>query len=136
MQKGEIEKANKLLGKNYFVKGEVIHDRGVGKKLGYPTANLEIEEERQLLKNGVYSGWALVENEKYPAVINYGSRPTFNEEKVVVEAHLIGFSQNLYGKQLTIFFDNFIRDIKTFNSEKELKEQLKKDVNYVVKKYD
>ncbi len=133
---GEIDKANVLLGSKYFVKGEVVHDRGVGKKLGYPTANLEIKEERQHLKNGVYSGWAMVGDEKYLAVINYGSRPTFSDEKVVIEAHLIDFSQNLYGKQLTVFFDGFIRDIKTFKSEIELKEQLKKDVDYVVKKHD
>ncbi len=136
LSEGKIERANVLLGAQYFVTGKVVRDRGVGRKLGYPTANLDLCEERQPLAYGVYSGRVKVDNGEYRAVINYGSRPTFNVNKVVLEAHLLDFEGDIYGKEITVSFDKFIRGIVTFSSEEELKAQLKKDIKTVEETYD
>ena len=125
---GDIEKVNQLLGENYFIFGKVIHDRGVGKNLGFPTANINIESQKQLLKSGVYSGKVLVDNCEYNAVINCGNRPTFSLDDVKVEAYLIGFNGDLYDKEIKIIFTRFIREIFKFNNREELINQLKKDV--------
>lgn len=125
---GDIEKVNQLLGENYFIFGKVIHDRGVGKNLGFPTANINVESQKQLLKSGVYSGKVLVDNCEYNAVINCGNRPTFSLDDVKVEAYLIGFNGDLYDKEIKIIFTRFIREIFKFNNREELINQLKKDV--------
>ncbi len=133
---GKIEMANALLGANFFIKGRVVKDRGVGKKLGFPTANITLQKERQPLKNGVYKGRVIVDDIERLAVINYGARPTFNQDNIVLEAHILDFEGNLYDKEITVIFDGFIREIITFKSEEELKLQLKKDVENVKKYYD
>lgn len=130
---GKIKKANSLLSLPYSVMGKVVHDRGVGKSLGYPTANLTLKKDRQPLKNGVYAGRVVFDGKEYLAVINYGARPTFNENNPVIEAHIIGFSNDIYDKGITVVFDNYIRDIKAFSSKEELVEQLKKDILTVEK---
>lgn len=125
---GEIDAANKLLSFDYFISGIVKSDRGVGRMLGFPTVNVNVDNDKSELKNGVYAGYAFVEGVKYAAVINYGNRPTYNLNEKLVEAHLIGFSGTLYGKTVRIYFTRFLRDIKKFDGEQELKSQLKKDV--------
>lgn len=136
LEKGDVKAVNKLLGTRYFVSGKVIHDRGVGRTLGYPTANVKVLKEKQTLRFGVYKGRVIVDGREYLAVINYGNRPTFNNENVVLEGHLIGYSGNLYDKEITFLFDDFIRDVKTFSSKEELIKQLEKDIEIVVNKND
>lgn len=131
LSQGNVEKANEYLPQCYFVTGIVEKDRGIGKKLGFPTVNISLDERKFLLKNAVYGGRVTVDKITYKAVINYGSRPTFGLSKPLLEAHLVGFSGDLYGKEITVFFDKFIREIKTFNDIDGLKEQLKKDVGEV-----
>ncbi len=136
LEKGDVKAVNKLLGTCYFVSGKVVHDRGVGRTLGYPTANVNVLKEKQTLKFGVYKGRVIVDGNEYLAVINYGNRPTFNDENVTLEGHLIGYSGNLYDKEITFLFDDFIRDVKTFSSKEELIKQLEKDIEIVVNKND
>lgn len=131
LSKGDILSANNLLGKNYFIRGEVFSDRKVGKQLGFPTINIKINKEKFALKNGVYSGSVNVDGVDYKAIINYGARPTFDLQEKLIEAHLIGFDGDLYGKTLSVGFIDFLRDIKKFNSLLELKEQLQKDLEIV-----
>ncbi|MBR1984054.1 MAG: riboflavin biosynthesis protein RibF [Clostridia bacterium] len=133
LEQGNIEKANQLLGKNYSVTEKVIKDRGVGKTIGFPTANVLIDGEKQKLKSGVYKGNVKTPFGEYKAVINYGPRPTFNLEEVILEAHLIGFDKNLYGKTITVEFEKFLRDVCKFNDLDSLKKQLRKDVMEVKK---
>ncbi len=128
---GQIEQANVLLGRSYSVSGEVVHDRKVGAKLGFPTVNIIPDKQKQPLKCGVYGGHVIVDKVKYKAIINYGSRPTFYLEKTLVETHLIGFDGDLYGKNVTVYFDVFLRDIKKFKDTAELIEQLILDLNTV-----
>ena len=125
---GDVEGANALLGFNYFIAGSIVKDRGIGKTLGFPTANIETDIERQPLKKGVYVGKAIIENKEYTALINYGDRPTFNEKKAVLEAYFIDFNGDLYGEKIKVSFIKFIREIKAFSSKEELSEQIKKDL--------
>ena len=135
--KGDIKGANALLGRNYSITSKVIKDRKVGTKIGFPTANLLIENDKIQLKEGVYAGKIKVLDKEYLAIINYGARPTFDLNEKLVEAHLIDFNGNLYGKTLTIVFKNFIRDIIKFDSVEGLVNQLKIDLQSVKDgKYD
>lgn len=125
---GEIEKANALLEYPYFITGEVTRGRGVGKKLGFPTANLTYPADKCEVKEGVYAGKIIICGTEYKAVINYGAKPTFGDGEKSVEAHAIDFSGDLYGKTVRVCFEKRLRDIKKFASAAELSEQLEKDV--------
>lgn len=137
LQKGDIVKANKLLGRNYSVGGVVEKDRQVGSKMGFPTANISIDSEKFNLKNGVYLGRVKAQENFYYAIVNYGARPTFDLDRTLIEAHIMGFNQDIYGQTLEIEFLDFIRDIKKFGNVEQLKEQILKDLEFVKgKKYD
>ncbi len=129
--RGEIKKANSLLGRNYSISGTVIKDRQVGKQLGFPTANVLIDSQKFLIKDGVYSGLVEFDSKTYKSIINYGARPTFNLDKKIVEAHLIGFDKNLYGKQIEVQFLDYMRDIQKFDSIEKLIEQLEFDMQRI-----
>lgn len=135
LSEGNVSKANELLGRAYSVTGTVFADRKVGSTLGFPTVNIEIEKDKHQLKNGVYGGRVTLEKKEYLAIINYGARPTFSLDKKLIEAHFVGFNGMLYGKQITIEFDFFMRDIKRFDSVQELKKQLEIDKE-TVKEYN
>ncbi|MBQ9485240.1 MAG: riboflavin biosynthesis protein RibF [Clostridia bacterium] len=128
---GDVETANSMLVRPYSFTGAVLRDRGVGRTLGFPTANIAIDENKQPLKAGVYAGHAFIDGARYSAVVNFGDRPTFDNDNKVIEAHFIGFDGDLYGKTLTVFFDRFIRNDRKFFSEEELKKQLQKDAETV-----
>lgn len=128
LKSGDISRANELLGRDYFITGTVVADRGVGRLLGFPTVNFKVDNEKSELKNGVYAGYSVIDGVEHKAVINYGGRPTFNLSEKLVEAHLIGFSGSLYGKNVRVCFTRLLRDIKKFDGEEELKKQLKNDV--------
>ena len=130
---GEIEKANALLGFEFFLDGEVVKDRGVGAKIGFPTANIFYPENKFPVKQGVYETRVEVDGKVYKGVTNYGARPTFDNEVLTTETHLISYTGSLYGKKLRVRFVNRLRDIQKFASEQELKEQLRKDIEWVIK---
>ena len=131
LEKGQVEKANGLLTHNYFLIGEVYEDRKVGRTIGFPTANIRYPEGKFPLKIGVYETKVCVDGCTYKGITNYGARPTFEEDTVVTETYLDGFSGNLYGKQLKVEFVRYLRDIEKFNSVDELKQQLTKDIERV-----
>lgn len=135
LENGKINTANELLGKDYFITGKVYKDRGVGTKMGFPTANVKFSKEKALVKKGVYYGTVKVRGKFYKALINYGTRPTFNENELTLEVFLIGFSGNLYDKSLTVYFKEYLREEVKFNDIKELSETIKKDLQRV-KEYD
>lgn len=131
LSNGEIERANALLGRAYSVTGTVFADRKVGKKLGFPTVNVKMDRDKQQLKEGVYYGYTSFGGKRYKAIINYGARPTFDLDGKLIEAHILDFTGDLYGKDVTVEFLGFLRDIAKFNSTKELKDQLQKDLDSV-----
>jgi riboflavin kinase/FMN adenylyltransferase len=133
---GNVKKANRLLGIPYFVTGKVFEDRKVGRDLGFPTLNVKIDSEKHSLKNGVYSGHIYIDGKKHKTIINYGCRPTFDLCEKLVEAHVLDFNGNLYGKEVKLYFDEFMRDIQKFLSADELKNQLQKDLNAIKERSD
>lgn len=128
---GDVARANALLCGNYFLKGRVIKDRGVGRTLAFPTANIPWQKEKFPLKTGVYETQVRVVNTVYRAITNYGTRPTFGNETLITETYLDGFSGDLYGETLSVEFVRRLRDVKKFESAEELKAQLNEDIRRV-----
>ena len=129
LKKGKIKKANKLLSRNWVINGDVQRGRQLGKKLGFPTCNIDINNYI-LAKPGVYSvKVAIDESKKILNGIAYlGYRPTFEGKKLLLEVNLFGFNGNLYKKTLNVYFFNFIRRDKKFKNKIGLITQMKKDL--------
>lgn len=129
---GDIENASQLLGRHFSYKGVVIKGEGRGRKLGFPTANLKLEN-KLTLPYGVYATIAVDGKTQYPSVTNVGVRPTFQtgdrELPALVETHLLDVSLDLYGSSLEVQFISRIRDEKKFNGIDELKAQIQKDAD-------
>jgi len=134
LERGLLKKANKLLNRNWTVQGIVQKGRQVGKKIGFPTCNIDIKDY-VLAKPGVYAVKVLRKNStKYiKGIANLGYRPTFNQKRILLEVHLFNFSGNLYNKLLSIEFLKFIRKEKKFKNVNQLKTQIKKDLNIAKK---
>ena len=133
LKMGDIEGANALLGEEFFLLGQVEKDRQVGRTIGFPTANISYPAEKFPLKIGVYETRVTVDGKEYKGITNYGARPTFDNEKVVTETHLDGFSGDLYNRELCVRFVKFLRKIKKFNGADELKAQLEEDIRRIRK---
>lgn len=127
VQAGHVWQARPLLGRFYQVMGEVVHgmNRG-GRLLGFPTANLKLMDEL-FPKPGVYAIWVEVDNEVYKGVANIGKNPTFGNDALSVEAHLLDFNGDLYGREIMVHFVQRIRDEKKFSGIDELKERITLD---------
>jgi len=133
---GNIKYANSLLGHTYKLKGIVMMGRQNGKKIGFPTANVKINEREKILpKNGVYAVKVNYNKMTNLAMMNIGTNPTFSGNYISNEVHLINWDGNLYKKEIEIFFIERIRDEKKFNSIQDLSIQLQNDKNYVLKKF-
>ncbi|MBR5388893.1 MAG: riboflavin biosynthesis protein RibF [Clostridia bacterium] len=130
---GDIEAANELLGRNFSATGRVVAGRKEGRILGFPTANIETDPQKQYVKKGVYRGRAQIDGKEYKAVINYGEKPTFGIDTPSLEAYIIGYAGDAYGKKITVSFDGFLRETAKFSGEKELSERIKKDVEITEK---
>lgn len=126
---GEIEKANELLGYDYCLTGIVALGEQRGRTLGFPTANISVNNELKLIPgNGVYIVSSYIDNKKYYGIANIGYRPTFNDDKVLkIEVYYLNFNENLYDKTLTVTFHKFIREEMKFPDVKELIMQINKD---------
>lgn len=127
---GDIEKAKAYLGRNFSLRGTVIAGDQIGRSLGFPTANLNIEESYKLIPEiGVYAVHVLFEEFTYKGMLNIGFRPTVsNENELRIEAHLFDFKGDLYGKELKIEFIERVRNEKQFKDVNHLKEQLERDL--------
>ncbi len=125
-----LRRANTLLGRPYFIEAAVIRGSGYGTKLGYPTVNLKLRQDI-LLPEGVYICQAGLSGEQYEAAVNIGYRPTINKNPYrdrTIEAYLLNFSKNIYGKNIKIHFYKKIRDEKRFKSAAYLKIAIEADV--------
>jgi riboflavin kinase/FMN adenylyltransferase len=129
---GELEKATTLLGKPYFITGLVVHGEKIGRKLGFPTANIQLSETSKLLpQDGVYAVEVIWNNNTYQGMMNIGFRPTVEGSIHIMEVHLFDFTEDLYGEQLRVNFIKYIRSEKKFSSLDELKNQLSIDKQIV-----
>lgn len=130
ISEGRVDDAAEMLGRRYSITGDVQHGRQVGRTIGFPTANLRPADPRLLVPApGVYSGAAYdAAGTRYPAMVNIGVCPTVSSEGTqTIEAHLIGFEGDLYGKTLTLEFTGRMRGERRFGSLDELKTQLEAD---------
>lgn len=131
LAQGEIERANRLLGRLYYVTGTVVGGRRDGTKNGVPTANIALSDLLVRLKDGVYESRTTVDNVEYPSITNIGSHPTYGDERENIETNLIGFEGNLYGKKIKVEFIKRMRDIRRFASEEALYRQIRSDIEEV-----
>lgn len=132
LQTGEVDTANTYLGRNYSFFGRVVEGAKRGREIGFPTANIEIDNPYKLVPaNGVYIVKASLDNQSLYGIMNIGIRPTFeNENNKVIEMHIFDFNKNIYGKEIKIEFIKRIRSEKKFNSKEELINQITKDKNF------
>ena len=127
LEKGNLKKVQRLLGRNWCIEGRVEKGRQLGKKIGFPTCNIDIKDYK-IPKIGVYAvKISRNNNRKLKGIANIGYRPTFNQKKLVLEVNIFNFSGNLYNKNLSIEFIEFIRGEKKFNGVLNLKKQIKID---------
>lgn len=124
---GEMEKVKILLQRPHFIEGRVIRGDGRGREIGFPTINLESEFEL-LPKRGVYVTEVEVEGRRLPSVTNIGYNPTFEGKALSVETYILDLSADLYGRQITLYFHERIRDEMKFDSVGALKERIAADV--------
>jgi riboflavin kinase/FMN adenylyltransferase len=131
LAQGDMMKVEKLMGRYFELSAKVISADKRGQRLGFPTANLDIRPGQALPGNGVYATITQVEGKQFASATNIGLRPTFASGKKTVETHLLDYEGNLYGKELQVKFIHKLRDEQHFASSKELKVQIKKDVEKV-----
>lgn len=126
---GNVAEANKLFGYDYVMEGKVVHGFGRGgKKLGYPTANIEVSNDTFLLKNGVYIVEMNVDGNWIPGMASIGFNPTFNDvTKITIEVHLLDFNKDIYDKVVKVKWLYYLRDELKFDSLEALMVQLKDD---------
>lgn len=126
---GDIVKANKMLGRFYSFEGVVVQGDKRGRELGFPTANLLVENEDKLLPaTGIYAAECVVEEEKHNALLNIGSRPTFHEAgEIIPEVYIIDFNKKIYNQTVQVNVVEWIRGEEKFSSAEELVKQMRKD---------
>ena len=134
---GQVSLAAKMLGRLYAIEGEVVMGDQRGREIGFPTANIPVSYDKAWPADGVYAGWFTEEKggKRLPCAINIGRRPTFYEhaEHSVLEAHILDFDADLYGKFVQVEFQEFIRSERRFKGVEELVEQLGKDIEKIRK---
>ncbi|MBI4201228.1 MAG: bifunctional riboflavin kinase/FAD synthetase [Chloroflexi bacterium] len=129
LAQGEVATASRLLGRHYALTGEVVHGAGRGgRMLGYPTANLAVDNYMALPADSIYATWAYVDGRRYQAATSIGVRPTFGAGERTIEAFLLDFHGDLYGKRLRLEFVKRLRDETRFDSAEALRRQMEADV--------
>ena len=135
LDSGNIKKANKFLGRKYELSGNVVKGLKMGSKLGIPTANIKLHYELYLPKFGVYGISCQLGNKSYEGILNIGITPTVTDKKKIkVEAHIFDFDKNIYGENLEIQINQFIREEIKFNSPVDLLKQINIDISTVKNK--
>ena len=124
---GNIIGANKMLGYNYSVSGKVIDGKKLGRTIGYPTANIEVDELKLLPKKGAYIVEVYVKNKFYKGMLSIGTNPTVNGDKLTVEVYILDFNKDIYGDEITVKFRDFLHEEIKFESLEKLIERLDED---------
>jgi len=132
---GDLERAERFLGRKYSIVGEVIQGRAMGRTLGYPTANIK-PHNNAVPANGIYVAEALFEGRRYLSAVNIGIAPTISHEDIVIEAYLLDFDESLYGKTLEIVLHKRLRPEKKFDSLETLIVAIAADVAATRKYFD
>lgn len=131
LAEGQVEKMRLLLGYPFYIIGEVVEGRQIGRIIGYPTANILYPAGKIPLKEGVYSVRATWEGNSYKGVANFGKQPTFGGRWIKLEVHLDGFDGNIYGKTLKVDFLSYLRPVCKFGDLEALRKQVGEDLRRV-----
>jgi len=131
IKSGDVDDCKDYLGRYYTVSGEVVVGNRLGKSLGFPTSNINLDENMVTPPNGVYITYLIYNGVRYPSITNVGVKPTIGEFKKNMETHIFNFNKELYGKYIKIEFIKKIRDEVKFSSKEELSTQIAKDCNEV-----
>lgn len=126
--RGQMDWAASMLGRSFVLKGTVVRGLGRGRKLGYPTANIEVPQGMAVPGDGIYATWAWVDGRRHMAATSIGTRPTFSEGIRTIEAYILDFSGDLYHKEVGLEFVHRLRDELAFSSVEALLEQIARDV--------
>lgn len=130
LAEGNMELVRRLLGYSYYVTGEVLHGRRLGRGLGIPTTNLVPTTRKMLPPNGVYASVTVLDGEEYPGITNIGYKPTVGADFKGVETYLFDFDKDLYGETIQVKLKKFERPEQRFDSLEELKSTMQKDVAF------
>ena len=134
LENGQIERANDFLGRPYRLSGSVVMGKQLGRKLGFPTANIQTAPFKLIPKFGVYVGEVtLADGRCFRSVVNIGVQPSLENQELAVEAHLLNFSEDLYGMKVVLDLFSFIRPEQKFDSLEALISQIKKDAAFASK---
>lgn len=125
---GDMKRVHTLIGRSFSLHGRVISGTGQGVKLGFPTANLEINPQQALPADGIYATQAYIDGKVYHSMTNIGKRPTFGGNERTVEVYVLEYQGNLYGHELKIDVMERLRDEKHFDTAEELKKQITEDI--------
>lgn len=127
LSEGDIQTTNEMLGYFYELSGEVIHGKKIGRTIGYPTANIEINDTKVWPQKGAYIVEVWLKNQQYRGMLSIGTNPTVNGEKMSVEVYILDFSGDIYGEKLTIKFRDFLHEEIKFETLEKLVERLDED---------
>ncbi len=133
LQHGKADEAARMLGRSYSLSGTVIHGQQQGRDLGFPTANLRPDSPFKLIpKVGIYATRVRIDRKIHNSVTYIGVRPTFDGTHKVVEVHVMDFDANIYGQNITVYFEKFLRDDRKFSSTNELVTNIQNDKNNAI----
>jgi riboflavin kinase / FMN adenylyltransferase len=131
LKRGDYREAISMLGYPYFITGEVVRGRGIGKKIGYPTININVPSGKLIPRSGVYASWVQVDQLRIPGMAYIGGRLTFDDEAMTVEVNLFDFDEDLSGKKIKMILEEYTRAPRKFDSVEELKAALANDKQQV-----
>ncbi len=133
LSEGKMDLANDYLGYDYFLTGTITEGKKLGRTIGFPTANLKIDEDYKLIPlNGVYVVKSILNEETYFGIMNIGYNPTVGNDRLSIEIHFLDFNSNLYNQKIAVSILHYIRPEQKFNSIELLKEQIEKDKNSAI----
>lgn len=128
LKAGEVETAALMLGYQYSLNGTVVQGRRIGRTLGYPTANIQVDDPDKLIPaNGIYAVKVEIDNRIFNGALSIGNRPTFDNGERSIEVHILGFDEDIYGQPLRVVFHHFLRSEMKFHSAEALVEQMNAD---------
>lgn len=127
LAEGQIQLANEMLGYYYPVSGKVVHGKKIGRTIGFPTANIEVENLKLLPKKGAYIVDVFLKDNHYKGMLSVGTNPTVNGEQLTTEVYILDFEEDIYGENITVKFRDFLHDEIKFESLEQLIERLEED---------
>ena len=127
LQDGDIKIANQMLGYHYSVSGEVVHGKKIGRTIGFPTANILVDDMKLLPKKGAYIVEVWLKNQQYKGMLSIGTNPTVGGDKLSVEVNILDFKGDIYGERLSLKFRDFLHEEIKFENLEKLIERLKQD---------